>query len=104
MLFYLSDTTIQDVITTLIIMTILKNIQLELPLNAKYKVTYSIDYLDSNPTIKYFDEWYDMQDYVSDEIQRRIDYTVQHSPFTISEEEYKEIEEYENSLIKIEEL
>jgi len=45
-----------------------------------------------------------MQYYVQDEIQRRIDYTVQHSPFTISEEEYKEIEEYENSLIKIEEL
>ena len=85
-------------------MTISKNIQLELPLNAKYKVTYAIDYLDSNPIIEYFDEWHDMQDYVQDEIQRRIDFTVQHSPFTISEEEYKEIEEYENSLIKIEEL
>tara|TARA_R100000655_G_scaffold52081_1_gene89879 strand:- start:1511 stop:1768 length:258 start_codon:yes stop_codon:yes gene_type:complete len=85
-------------------MIISKNIQLEIPLNAKYKVTYAVDYLDSNPTIEYFDEWYDMQDYVQDEIQRRIDYTVQHSPFTISEEEYKEIEEYENSLIKIEEL
>ena len=85
-------------------MTISKNIQLELPLNAKYKVTYAIDYLDSNPIIEYFDEWHDMQDYVQDEIQRRIDFTVQHSPFTISEEEYKEIEEHENSLIKIEEL
>ena len=85
-------------------MTISKNVQLELPLNAKYKVTYPVDYLDSNPTIQYLDEWYDMQDYVQDEIQRRIDFTVQHSSFTISEEEYKEIEEYENSLIKIEEL
>ena len=85
-------------------MIISKNIQPEIPLNAKYKVTYAIDYFDSNPTIEYFDEWYDMQDYVQDEIQRRIDYTVQHSPFTISKEEYKEIEEYENSLIKIEEL
>lgn len=85
-------------------MTISKNIQLELPLNAKYKVIYAVDYLDSNPTIKYFDDWYDMQDYVHDEIQRRIDYIVQHSSFTISEEEYKEIEEYEYSLLKIEEL
>ena len=85
-------------------MTISKNIQLELPLNAKYKVIYAVDYLDSNPTIKYFDDWYDMQDYVPDEIQRRIDYIVQHSSFTISEEEYKEIEEYEYSLLKIEEL
>ena len=32
--------------------------------------------------------------------QRRIDYTVQHSPYTISEEEYREIEEYEYSLSK----
>ena len=85
-------------------MTISKNTQLELPLNAKYKVIYAVDYLDSNPTIKYFDDWYDMQDYVHDEIQRRIDYIVQHSSFTISEEEYKEIEEYEYSLLKIEEL
>ena len=85
-------------------MTISKNIQLELPLNAKYKVIYAVDYLDSNPTIKYFDDWYYMQDYVHDEIQRRIDYIVQHSSFTISEEEYKEIEEYEYSLLKIEEL
>ena len=29
---------------------------------------------------------------------------MQHSPFTISEEEYKEIEEYENSMYKIEEI
>ena len=33
-----------------------------------------------------------------------IDYTVQHSPFTVSEEEYEEIEEYENSMYKIEEI
>ena len=82
-------------------MTISKNIQLELPLFAKYKVTYPVDYLDSNPTIEYFDE---MEDYVNEETQRRIDYTVQHSPFTVSEEEYKEIEEYENSMYKIEEI
>ena len=29
-----------------------------------YKVSYSIDYLDPNPTIKYFDEWYEMQDWI----------------------------------------
>jgi len=37
-------------------------------------------------------------------IQHRIDYTVQHSPYTISEKEYAEIEEYEYSLIHIEDL
>ena len=45
-----------------------------------------------------------MEDYANEETQRRIDYTVQHSPFTVSEEEYKEIEEYENSMYKIEEI
>jgi hypothetical protein len=42
--------------------------------------------------------------FANEETQRRIDYTVQHSPFTVSEEEYKEIEEYENSMYKIEEI
>ena len=37
-------------------------------------------------------------------MQHRIDYTVQHSPYTISEEEYQEIEEYEYSLVRIEKI
>ena len=45
-----------------------------------------------------------MEDYANEETQRRIDFTVQHSPLTISEEEYKEIEDYENSMYKIEEI
>ena len=88
-------------------MTISKNIQLELPLFAKYKVTHFKDcgaWIDPNPTIEYFEEWDELEDYAYEETQRRIDLTVQHSPFTISEEEYKEIEEYEYSLLKIEEL
>ena len=50
-----------------------------------YKVTYAIDSLD-------------------DEVQHRIDYTVQHSPYTISEKEYQEIEEYEYSLVRLEKV
>lgn len=69
-----------------------------------YKVSYSIDYLDPNPTIKYFDEWYEMQDWIYSEVQARIDHTVQHSPFFINEKDLKEIEEKEHSLVKIEEL
>ena len=45
-----------------------------------------------------------MEEWVHDEVQRRVDYVVQHSPYTISEEEYREIEESEYSLIKIEEV
>ena len=69
-----------------------------------YKVTYAIDSLDSNPTIKFFDSEYEAQEWLNDEVQHRIDYTVQHSPYTISEKEYKEIEEYEYSLVRIEKL
>lgn len=66
-----------------------------------YKVTYAIDSLDNNPTIKIFNEEYEALEWVENEVQRRIDYIVQHSPFTISEEEYQQIEESEYSLVQI---
>jgi len=69
-----------------------------------YKVTYAIDSLDSNPTIKTFNEHYEMEEWVHDEVQRRIEFQIEHSPFSISEKEYREIEEYEYSLIRIEEI
>ena len=69
-----------------------------------YKVIYPIDSLDLIPTIKTFDSHYDMEEWVHDEVQRRIDFTVQHSDFCLNDKEYKEIEEYEYSLIKIEEI
>ena len=69
-----------------------------------YKVTYAIDSLDTNPVIKIFESEYEAQEWLNDEVQHRIDYTVQHSPYTISEKEYKEIEEYEYSLVRIEKL
>ena len=67
-----------------------------------YKVTYAIDSLDTNPVIKIFESEYEAEEWLNDEVQHRIDYTVQHSPYTISEKEYKEIEEYEYSLVSIE--
>ena len=71
----------------------------------KYKVTYPHDEMDwKNPTVKFFDLHDEMEDWVHEEVQRRIDFTVQHSPFTVSEEEYKEIEEYEWYLVKVEEV
>ena len=69
-----------------------------------YKVTYPIDTLDTKPVIKTFETEYEAEEWLNDEVQHRIDYTVQHSPFTISEDEYKEIEEYEYSLVRIEKL
>ena len=69
-----------------------------------YKVTYAIDSLDPNPTIKIFEHEYEAEEWMNDEIQRRISYTVEHSPFSISEKEYEEIEENEHTLVRIEKL
>ena len=69
-----------------------------------YKVTYAIDSLDSNPTVKTFEHEYEAEEWLFDEVQRRVDYVVQHSPYTITDEEYQEIEENEYSLVRIEEL
>ena len=57
-----------------------------------YKVTYASDYLDPKPIIKFFDE-----------VQRRIEFQTQHSPFSISEEDYKDMEDIEYALIRVEE-
>ena len=69
-----------------------------------YKVTYAIDTFDPNPTVRTFEHEYEAEEWLHNEVQERMDYTVQHSPFTISEEEYQEIEEYEYSLVKIEKI
>ena len=66
-----------------------------------YKVIYPVDSLDSNPTIKIFNEEYEALEWLENEVQHRIDHIVQHSPFTISEEEYQQIEESEYSLVQI---
>tara|TARA_A100001201_G_scaffold635_1_gene1715 strand:+ start:2016 stop:2237 length:222 start_codon:yes stop_codon:yes gene_type:complete len=73
-------------------------------MNRTYKVTYSIDHLDNNPTIKIFDEWYEMQDWISEEVNNRVQWTVDHSPYSISEEELEQLEEQEYSLITIKEI
>ena len=69
-----------------------------------YKVTYAIDSLDTKPVIKTFNEEYEALEWLENEVQERMDYTVQHSPFTISEKEYQEIEENEYTLVRIEKI
>ena len=70
----------------------------------KYKVTYALDSLDTQPVVKLFDNEFDAIEWMNDEIQRRIEYVVEHSQFSISEKEYKEIEENEHTLVRIEKL
>ena len=69
-----------------------------------YKVTYAIDSLDTKPTIKFFEHEYEALEWLENEVRERISWTVEHSPFTISEEEYQEIEENEYTLVRIEKL
>jgi len=69
-----------------------------------YKVTYAIDSLDTNPTIKIFEHEYEAEEWIFNEVKERISWIVEHSPFTISNKEFEEIEEYEYSLVRIEEL
>ena len=69
-----------------------------------YKVTYAIDHLDNNPIIKKFDDFDEMEDWISEEVNNRVQWSVDHSPYSISEEELKGIEEEEYSLITIQEI
>ena len=69
-----------------------------------YKVTYAIDSLDPNPTIKLFDEWNELQDWISDTVSQRVQWSIDHSPYSISETELTALEEQEHSLINIEEI
>ena len=71
---------------------------------SRFKVTYAIDYGDPKPLVKTFDSFDEAQDFVYDEVQHRIDTAVQHSQHFITEEDYKEMEETEHSLCKIEEV
>tara|TARA_R100000655_G_scaffold17384_1_gene37157 strand:- start:691 stop:957 length:267 start_codon:yes stop_codon:yes gene_type:complete len=70
----------------------------------QYQVTAAVAALDSNPTIKIFDEFYEMQDWIEEEMQQRMEWIVQHSPYSISEEEYKAIEQEEYTLFQVKEL
>ena len=65
-------------------------------------VTYAIDTLDPNPTVETFDTMSEAQDWVADEMQRRIDWTVSHSPHPISDDEQDEMRETEWTLVRIE--
>ena len=70
----------------------------------RYKVTYALDSLDSNPTVKLFDCHYEMEEWISDAMTDRIDYVVQHSQYTIDDAELKELMETEWSLVRIENI
>ena len=42
----------------------------------KYKVTYAIDSLDTQPVVKLFDEEYEAEEWLHDEVNKRVNFTV----------------------------
>jgi len=70
----------------------------------KLKVTYAIDTLDTSPEVKFFNLFHEVEDYLTEEVERRVQWAVNHSQTSISEEERQELQEIEYSLITIEEI
>ena len=64
-------------------------------------VTVAADSLDPFPERIAFSSDWEAQDWVADEIQRRIDHRVQHSACVVSEEELSQWEEEEMQLVRI---
>ena len=72
-----------------------------------YKVTYyqntGLIWIDPNPTIKYFEFYDDMEDWINEEVERRVIETIENSFDSVSEDERQGIEQEERCHIKIEE-
>lgn len=68
-----------------------------------YIVTEAVDSCDPSPEVTVFLDEYEAQEYVSEAIQNRLDYIVQHSPVSISESEYEVLQEQESALLRIDE-
>jgi len=64
-------------------------------------VSYSIDYMDSSPCKEPFDNIDDAQEWIAEEVQRRVDYAVAHSSHSLSERDIQDMTETEYSLISI---
>ena len=69
-----------------------------------YRVTYAIDSLDPNPIVETFETESDAIEFLTEEVNRRVDFVVSHSPYAIDESEYDAIVETEYSLAHIERL
>jgi len=66
-------------------------------------VTVASDSLDPFPERLAFPSEWEATDWVSDEVQRRIEHRVQHSAYPVSDEELQQWEEEEATLIRIDE-
>lgn len=65
-------------------------------------VTVASDSLDPFPDVIAFPSEWEATEWVADEVQRRIDHRVQHSPYPVTDEELQHWEEEEMQLIRLE--
>ncbi len=73
-------------------------------MTTQYRLTMAIDSLDNNPETIIFDSFCDAEDYYYNEINRRVEFTVSHSPFSLTNEDIQDLEESEQQLLKIEKI
>ena len=74
--------------------------EVEKGFDPKYKVKYYHDEMDSKPTVKFFEFHNDMEDWINEEVQRRIDMQVMED----SDLNREHTEQYEWTLVRIEEI
>lgn len=67
-----------------------------------YKVTSKAFEMDDKPDVRTFEEWYEAEEWINEELEARVSWRVTTSPYMISEEELPHIEQEEASLIKVE--
>lgn len=64
-------------------------------------VVASVDAMDPNPDVIAFDTVWEAEDWVTEEVERRVQYEVDHSPCTVTEDDRQAMTENENTLIII---
>ena len=69
-----------------------------------WRVTYAIDSMDSQPDQIEFEEQWEALDFATEEMHRRVQFQVEHSQYSLTEEDVREIEEHETQLIRIEKV
>ena len=69
-----------------------------------FKVTESVDYLDPNPAVAFFDTRWEADEYLSERIHSRVEFEVQYSPYMVSEKNYNDLVQYESTFFNVTEV
>ena len=67
----------------------------------QYKVISAICSMDPHPEIREFDDHDEAVDFIYDEVNCRVDYQVEHSPYSITEKEREDMFQEELTLFSL---